>query len=374
MSLWLLMLTVGLQADGSEQLLTEAKVATESAHNGLRSARGVGLYEETVSRGATRADLKTTDHIRATFHMAFDGPKNFVQLQYQVADGYEPDYKSRVVIYDGQNVYLSRFSPTIEPFGAEGEVWAPSQDFGAEGGFPALVFPVTFSQLAKAWVKVEPDRIRKFMGDDAQFTVRDEAGIKVVRAEASEIRNGETRKHAAEFWIDPARANHLVRFRLLRNDAVLNDVEKHWAKQGDVWFVKRYETRRNRDREDECSTEYSRFEFEAFEPNVPIPDALFTIDGLGLPVGSRIMEQREGFDPYKEIIVGTPSTDVQKLETVVGKLPRSQIVDPPKSTQSPTFVDGENPRWPFVTAAIGIVMLGLGVAVWLRTSRAGKAS
>jgi hypothetical protein len=154
------------------------------------------------------------------------------------------------------------------------------------------------------------------MENDTQLTLREEDGVPVVKGTESGA--------AMEFWIDPRKDFHVVRYRLVLSPEttplVVLDVLKEWKRQDDLWFVHRCLVReKSRKGKEVVQTTETELVFDSFEPNVNIPRDVFTVHALGLPDNSRIRSGESG-RPITEYS-RDPKFDRSAVEKVVGKLP-----------------------------------------------------
>jgi hypothetical protein len=135
---------------------------------------------------------------------------------------------------------------------------------------------------------------------------------------------GAERDAAMEFWIDPRKDFHIMRYRLVlfpeTTPLVVTDVLREWKRQDELWFVHRCLVReKSRKGKEIVQTTETELVFDSFEPNVHIPSDVFTVHALGLPDNSRIRSGVSG-RPITEYFRDT-KFDRSAVEKVVGQLP-----------------------------------------------------
>jgi len=285
-------------------LIRQAIAARDKAATSIPRARGKGSYRVTVIDKAMNVTYKE----RASFQMARSDPRQFFQFRYEEGAGHEDrDVYARVVVSDGETiVYESRFCQRIRPTGAEALAY---KDFE-----PGSLQPCVWISGNLARYYSFGDRL--LMEKDAKLSLRDEDGVQVVT-----VTEGGA---AMEFWIDPRKDFHIVRYRLVLSPdttpLVVTDVFREWKRQDELWFVHRCLVRdKSRKGKEIVQTAETELVFDAFEPNVDIPRDVFTIHALGLPDNSRIRSGESG-RPITEYSRDT-KFDRSAVEKVVGKLP-----------------------------------------------------
>ena len=93
-------------------------------------------------------------------------------------------------------------------------------------------------------------------------------------------------------------------------------------------------------------------EFDSFEPNKTIPEEVFTVDALGLPVGAIITDQRKS--PHVTMTVGPTETDVALIEGIVGKLPSVGV----PTGSAPPGATSRLRWWMLVSMGVLLVVVG----------------
>jgi hypothetical protein len=161
-------------------------------------------------------------------------------------------------------------------------------------------------------------RIRGFLeGENLILSLREEKGLKILTA------RDPLNRFVHEFWIDPAKAYHLVRFRSRHKNGEL-EVKREWKQTKNLWYVERchYHDKSN-DNAQFYDDEEVELIFEKFEPMETIPQEVFSFHALGLPKGAYIhpMDSQDP-DDERTRYEPDPKFDRAKVEAVVGKLPK----------------------------------------------------
>jgi len=305
---------VGVAAQGtpersSEQtvheLIDRAVAAREQAFKAIPRARGTGTYRHTSTDEAG----KVFHEVRAKFRMAYDYPKEFIQFRYQEVARHDDCY-ARVVMSNGEQIYESLFYEGYMPHGVEGKVTKP-----IEKGLLEPVLDVSCGYLTKAHGYVH--LLRELHAD---ISVHADGKLKVLRGKYPNS-NG----YQEAFWIDPSKAFHIVRFQGSREKTtgppqITTDITHDWAQKGTRWFVKRCTKRHVQwDEDDEVhSTRETELVLDTFEPDVSIPNEVFTVHAIGLVHGARI---RQDEPRIRWSYTADPEFDKRKVEKVVGELP-----------------------------------------------------
>jgi hypothetical protein len=300
----------GVDADVGA-LIDKAIAARDRAVAAIPRARGSGSYRVTVLDNRMNVVRKE----RASFQTARSESGEFFQFRYEDGAGYEdPDVYARVVLTDGKTLYECRFCQRIRPTGAE----ATAIDCVEPGALQPLVW--ISGNLAGHYSFVQRSLDQK----DAEVSTRDEDGVTVVMI------TDKGHKATQEFWIDPRQDSHIVRYRIMVHTSegplTVTDVQKLWKQSNDLWYVERCIVRNKYRQEGVVDRiEETELVFDTFEPNVDIPDDVFSVHALGLPEGSRILwgEKRDRQTEYMR----DPQFDLISVERAVGKLPQAL---PPK--------------------------------------------
>lgn len=286
----------------ANDLIEKAVAERERAFAAIPRARGKGTYRETV------ADLRSghTDRVTATFQMAYDYPKEFIQFRYRPGEGYQDCY-ARVVVSDGAQIYEGLFCEGISPHGLKAQMTKP-----LETGSLAPVLRFSFGSLTRAYGFIH------LLGEGhTDLSFRDDGELKVVLGKEG---GGDERA----FWIDPSKNCQIVRYRrstcLTEGAAiVLIDVRREWAQVGNRSFVKRFLLREVSRKDSQMfATREKELVLDTFEPDVSIPSDVFTVHSLGLTEGVTI----QATDGDAAVAYARdPDFDRRRVETVVGELP-----------------------------------------------------
>lgn len=283
------------------KLINKAEAARESAVKAIPRARGSGTHSVTIWDKHGKIQRKE----RSKFWMVFDGSKEFIQFHYEPGAGYEePDVYARVVFTERADIYEARFCQRIS-MGAEVNI---TENYG-EGLQPVVWMS---GKVIDYYSRIR----RKLDSEDLKLSLREVNGLKVLTGRDPE------KGFASEFWIDPKKAHHIVRYRHLNSNGELN-VTREWAKVDNLWYVKRCVYRLKMKNAEIPQDKKVELVFDSFEPIETIPKEVFSIHALGLPKWAWICA-KDPKDPDEENIRYEPDPNFNrsKVEKVVGKLPK----------------------------------------------------
>jgi hypothetical protein len=204
---------------------------------------------------------------------------------------------------------IGEFLKAKRPLGAEGRIERSLDLYGLfeEFGTP----PERFPAMGASPLDPESGLLDRYDGP----TLVESEGLYVVQFS----QNGDV---AAKYYVDPSKGFHVVRYELLEPDGYATIVyRKEWATTADgLWYVREF-----------CQEHFPirmvyyydswTYTVDSFEPNVHIPDDVFTIDALGLPVGALMWDNR--VHPAKRLTIDAPKTDLAALEEFLGELPKA---------------------------------------------------
>jgi hypothetical protein len=288
-----------------DELIYKTVAGMQQAFVAIPRARGNGTYRETV----TDKTGKLTYQVRATFHMAYDHPKEFIQFRYEPGAQHGGYADARVVMSDGEKVYDALFDDGFHPHGVWCKVAKP-----IDKGTLDPVLPLSWGEMTRAYGYI--DRLRELRAD---ISLDDDGKLKVLQAKYPNS-NGSIER----FWIDPSQGFHIVRFqgsreRPNRRPQITTEFTPDWAQKGTRWFVKRCTLREVfRGDDDEVSETHDwQLVLDTFEPDVSIPKEVFTIHAIGLADGTPIREEGGGCWHY----TADPNFNKLSVGKVVGELP-----------------------------------------------------
>jgi hypothetical protein len=337
--------SLGQPTEGKAELnriKTLAIESTRAAYESVARAKGSGVFEHKDFK-LVDGQLRDERNERGTFSMAFSGPRYFVKFQVESPGA---EHKARIFVNDGGAILNSLFSPRIIPYGAAGYIYRECP----EGGEPAW-FGVAPNYFVKAWAFLDQvDKLHK----GAPLTIERENGLYVIRVTIS------AQGAMEKFFIDPGSGYHVTRYELLKSNGKARIcARKRWEKTGDgLWYVRNYVEERSPAGRDPRGSLW-KFEFTSFEPNVEIPGELFTVDALGMPAGSAIIDQR--VSPHETIIIKPRETDLSALEKIVGEMPGATVdVAPGRGNWRRLAV--------FLTIGFGLLLLIVGIMLRRRVA------
>ncbi len=327
-----------------DEVIRRAVEATNAAAESIPRAKGEGQYVYRIRRlidGGYGPLAERTGSIS----FAFSGEKNWVKFMKCPRDNFD----TTIYICDPETVMVGSFSEGIKPFGAEGHI-RPSED----GGFSSM-FNLPPHRFPRAYTYLDKDVFAK------------NCVVGLERSDNLHVVRFERERSIVKFYVDPEKDFHVVRHQRLEPDGtIIADVRKDWAKaSGGLWYVREYCDELFPIRDRKTHTLW-KFTFDSFEPNIHIPDDVFTVDALGLPVGARIVDKR--FRPVEILRVKAPKTDMAALEKIIGELPKVII------TSGPIAENPSHLRVWLVLVNVGAVLVVAGLAIWRVVNRKRRRS
>jgi hypothetical protein len=275
-----------------KQVTARTVAATRAACDAVPSAKGKGRfsYRETVLRDGA---IDTHYEVSSTFTFAFSGKRDFIKFDKSPTR----DVDAQIYILDRNALLYSKFYPDH----AHGYIMSIGHETGIvyEHGVPP-------HYLFQAWAEVEKP-------------VKHAVSLEYDNGAYVIIKHGPPGLNTWKYFVDPAKDYHVVRCEKIRDERRAAVFEKNWARtSANVWIVCGHR------HEDLPITEGEggrvwEFEFDSFEPTRTIPEEVFTVDALGLPVGASITDQRKS--PHVTTTVRPTETDGALIESIVGKLP-----------------------------------------------------
>jgi len=326
-------------------ILQRARQAALATRAGLQSGSATGTW------GTYGADGNARNQVR--FRAMFDGKKQYLHIEFLGAQAGKPprDYK-RIIVQDGSDTFMSRFSHNLSKTGAEGAIY-PAKSLSAatgciahslrqivQGGFPA-------EGIDRDDVKVEklPNGHYRcsylFIPEEDYWTTYELAPEKGFNAVShTELGGPRGRESGQKFFAD-------------------------WKKEGDRWYSNYFVEEVYMEGKIASRSEYR---LDEFNPNVAVPAEAFTLNALELPGGSRILDQRSGG------IVKVYRKEADRGEDVEARSERlvEQVEAMPRMYQADRtgrFTDMRLGR--ILGASTGLLGLALIVAIWFIHHRKG---
>ena len=275
-----------------EQVTARTVAATRAACDAVPSAKGKGRfsYRETVLRDGA---IVTHHEVNSTFTFAFSGKRDFIKFDKSPTR----DVDAQIYILDRNALLYSKFYPDE----AHGYIVPIQREAGItyKHGFPPHYLCQAFAEVDKP-----VDHPVSLEYDNRTYVI---------------IKHGPPGLNTWKYFVDPAKDYHVVRCEKIRDEKLAAVFEKNWARTtADVWIVRGYRHENIPITEGEGGRVWE-FEFDSFEPKKTIPEEVFTVEALGLPVGASITDQRKS--PHVTTTVLPTETDVALIESIVGKLP-----------------------------------------------------
>jgi hypothetical protein len=276
-------LTTPGRVPGAEPLET-IREAFRASSQGLSSGIGKGSYRQ--YRAITGGEWQLVQDADLTTY--FDGKKYHIELIYHLDEYSRVD--SRRIICDGESVTEARFTPRINPTGAEGRALKP-EDFGGVSRPTQAQFPWDVSQLSRnVW---NPDRLIR--------------NVTPQRIEIEQTAEGDlvgshplvnTDRVRVRFECPRHTGFNLARMRVFNVGQAepSQDVRVEWRQtRTGLWYIRSInETRVLSHPRPTVSRTRNVMKYTEFQANVEVDPKLFTEDALGLPSGSRVLDRRPG--------------------------------------------------------------------------------
>jgi len=330
----------------SDPLLRAGWEAYQASTAKVQSARGEGIYQEFASDPNAGGEMKLLVEANCTVQFARDKFQIDLRYKQNLIDRIE----SQVIIYDGNILACSQFSPRILPFKAEadvyhpdGKLYSPSQ-CGFHFNLPALpaeVLPLDAMRRKQLFPLVQMKKT--------------ESGVLT-----GSVRNGEL---VHEFDFSPQSGFNTTEWRSYRDGVKYKTVLANWEKKNEIWFVASIVSETE---PVDAKGKIHRivFRYDKFEPNAVVSPDAFKLASLKLPDGARILDRRDGkTEIFRNLKL--KQTDQKKIDSLIEQikqLPSDGIStrDPPASSTLRTVL--------YIIGGI-LVILGLWLG-WRR--RAAK--
>ncbi|NQT17937.1 MAG: hypothetical protein HQ582_34615, partial [Planctomycetes bacterium] len=284
--------------EDSRAVLALVREAITATQTNLRTGRASGSFRRWHGENELVQSLR--------FSGAFDGSKYHLELVYEPTgqDGVPIECDKRLVVCDGSELFVSRFSGNILPVGAEADIYPANRQVErtAMRGFPGslkmlAVGILTSEALDKHTVKVERLANGHLLG---------EYEVTPTYHKAFEI--------APEYGYHGILRESFVRTQLVYRWTVA------WRRVDDLWHAASGRMERYKDGK---QWEAYEWQFDEFEANVAVSPELFSLNALELPGGARLLDRRrpEGMPVFTD--AGEPKpfkTEIYRLKDTEGKL------------------------------------------------------
>ncbi|MBC8875519.1 MAG: hypothetical protein H8E44_39335 [Planctomycetes bacterium] len=284
--------------EDSRAVLALVREAVTATQTNLRTGRASGSFRK------WRGENELVQSLR--FSGAFDGSKYHLELAYEPTgqDGVPIECDKRIVVCDGFELFVSRFSENILFVGAEADIYAANQRLKttAARGFPGSPKMLAIGVLV-------PEVLDKYT-------------VKVER-----LANGHllgkyevTPTYHMAFEIAPEHGYHCI----LRESFVRTQLAYRWTvawrRVDDLWHAGSGRMERYKDGK---QREAHEWQFDKFEANVAVSPELFSLNALELPFGARLLDRRrpEGMPVFSDSGKPIPfRTRVYRFRDTEGKI------------------------------------------------------
>jgi len=295
----------------------------------------------------------------ARFSGAFDGSKHYLKLAYEPTSNpaVRIEHDKRIVVCDGSELFVSRFSERIRPVGAEADVYKKGSQYmhHATQGFPASLKVLAAGILTS-------ETLDKYA------------------VEMERLPNGHYRgkyevspTYHTMFEVAPEYGYHCTLAESSRGTELVHRWIVAWESVDDLWYAK---SGKAESYSEGKHSETYEWQLDEFEPNVPVSPELFTLNALELPGGVRIFDHRrpEGPvvtdfgkpTPHKPKIYRLPDTE-GKIEQKQADRLVEQVQAMPQLYQTEQVSSAWGLRiWGLAIGLLGIVAIAI---VWLIQKR-----
>ena len=322
------------------EILQRAREAALAARTGLQTGSATGVFKK------YDADEVLSYHVR--FSGVFDGDKEYFHLEFLPAhEGDTPRDSKRIIVRDGSDTFVSRFSTHLVKVGAVGTIYPDASLAAASGTIAHSIKEVVRGVFPLGGIEKYDVRIEKLPNGHY-------AGAYVVPPQ-----------NRMTFEVAPEKGYNAVSCTVFGGPQGEQNGQKFfadWTKQDGRWFANHFVEelhvagklrRRN------------EIELVEFKPNVPVSPKLFTLSALELPDGARILDHRRaGKIPVYHKLGDKDRTAEAQSERII-----EQIEAMPKMYErhEPTKVRG----WRISGVIVGLLGLAAIVVIWFVRQRRG---
>lgn len=300
--------------------LATLQAAYQAASDNLVSGFGTGSYEiyTAPSGKVSQQELK----LKAKIKVFFDRGKFHIRFDYVKDDIHRLD--SRIIIYDGTAILVSRISKHIHPAGSEGDIYEADPT-------PHILRQACFDynpcQLPASILRIDRLSDQKFasnlsISEDAN---KDYSGSYVYTPAPNHLRATFLATHRSGYNINTHRL-----FLTDCNNHLYKTCHAEWEQKNKNWYVKILDTVESP--LGGRHTERSILKYTDFEPNVEVSPALFKFEALSLTPNARVIDRRPNVEEPVLRQSQPAAVDMAKLDTLadsVKSLTPSTIHPPP---------------------------------------------
>jgi len=334
------LLTLTLAAPGgqaaSEDPQSLVREAFLAARDGLRSGKGRGGYRRYVAE-----DLRDD----VAFQIEFQGDRFELELIHRKRPRSAPPADRQIAISDGSAIFVTSFSERLRPYGSETRVY--------EAGKISQALPDFRYDLTR--LPCQLIRLDEWEKHAPRFEQLAQGGYRCTfdLTERSEA----TLEFAPEYGY-----NVLVREeRITVGDPRYTRYTASWKQARGVWYMERLLREDWRDGKPRGRIELW---YDEFEVNPAVSAERFTLDGLGMPEGSRLVDERPEAPARFHKNVPSVETVQERLDTMIAQAEALPTLSP-----TPTELERDRAArlaMRLAAAASGVVMLIVTLVVLRR--------
>lgn len=293
---------IGADASRDHMLMNIVEEAFAQGEASLKSQRAVGRYRVYVPSINGTGELGLIQSAEAK--VLFDRPRYYISLDF---DQHEKGIDHRIIIYDGNAIAVSRFTPRINVTGGEADIYlAREMSDGSVipefSGFPwdPSHLDYDLASISALLKNIPEENIAATEETDGDIMLTYHIG-----------------KNTFQLMCHKDDGFHVSDMKGMnpRGDLMVH-VSCKWIQVDDIWSLSYI---RREVEYDSKSRRRTELEFTTIEPNVPIDPKYFMLDALGLPGGARIIDRRRPEARVEDLIHYVPVGDDQ-VDRSVGEL------------------------------------------------------
>lgn len=304
--------------------LATLQAAYQAVSSNLVSGFGTGSYEIYIAPAGKESQQELK--LKAKTKVFFDRGKFHIRFDYEKDDIHRLD--SRIIIYDGTAILVSRISKHIHPAGSEGDIYEakPTHHTLVKACFDYNPCQLPLSILNIDWLSDPKYASNLSIEQDAN---NDYSGSYVFARAPRHLRATFLATHRSGYNINTHRV-----FLTDCNDHLYITCHAEWERKKNIWYVKTLDTEESP--LGGRHTERSIFKYTNFEPNVDVSPELFKFEALSLTPNARVIDRRPNVEESVLHQSQPASVDTAKLDTLADSVksltPNLKHAPPPPRT------------------------------------------
>ncbi|MBW3538636.1 MAG: hypothetical protein KY476_00050 [Planctomycetes bacterium] len=280
--------------------------AWQASFGALVSGRGRGTYRQYIREGDGDWGIDVDSRVV----VYFDDGKYHLQFEYSKSPKGE---NKRIIIYDGTAIFATRFSDGISVTGAETQAF-PAPTTPGRPAKPELAhFPWDVTKLYSPLANI-PAILKAYTPGSITLTTTAAGDYITESAARNSARVRIVKQFAREYGYN------IASVQVYNDGNPGSSTTAEWKQDKGIWFVSKLTEEftlkhRNRSWRQELS-------YDEFEVNAEVDPALFTMNALEMPGGSRLIDHRPAV-PREKVIHYVPVENQEieaKLDSMVEQL------------------------------------------------------